>query len=98
MRNENAKELSGRKVLVLGLGDTGLSMAQWLARHGAGLRVADTRERPPALDTLTVSVPGAEVVTGPFKTLRTIKEGDRVKPMSEERRKALEAGEAAASS
>jgi hypothetical protein len=37
------------------------------------------------------------VVTGPFKTLRTIKEGDRVKPMSEERRKALEA-EAAASS
>jgi HlyD family secretion protein len=42
--------------------------------------------------------PGIEVVTGPFKTLRTIKEGDRVRPMSEERRKALEAGEAAASS
>jgi HlyD family secretion protein len=42
--------------------------------------------------------PGVEVVTGPFKTLRTIKEGDRVRPMSEERRKALEAGEAAASS
>lgn len=39
--------------------------------------------------------PGTEVVTGPFKTLRTIKEGDRVKPMSEERRKALEAGDAA---
>jgi HlyD family secretion protein len=36
--------------------------------------------------------PGVEVVTGPFKTLRTIKEGDRVKPMSEERRKSLEAG------
>ncbi|MFI5041992.1 MAG: efflux RND transporter periplasmic adaptor subunit [Acidimicrobiales bacterium] len=42
--------------------------------------------------------PGTDVVTGPFKTLRTIKEGDRVKPMSEERRKALEAGEASASS
>jgi HlyD family secretion protein len=41
--------------------------------------------------------PGAEVVTGPFKTLRTIKEGDRVKRMSAERRKAVEAGEAAAS-
>jgi HlyD family secretion protein len=41
--------------------------------------------------------PGVEVVTGPFKTLRTIKEGDRVKAMSEERRKALEAGEAGAS-
>lgn len=41
--------------------------------------------------------PGVEVVTGPFKTLRTIKEGDRVKAMSEERRKALEAGESGAS-
>jgi HlyD family secretion protein len=39
--------------------------------------------------------PGDEVVTGPFKTLRTIKEGDRVKPISEGRRKALEAGGAA---
>jgi HlyD family secretion protein len=36
--------------------------------------------------------PGAEVVTGPFKTLRTIKEGDRVAPMSEAKRKALETG------
>jgi HlyD family secretion protein len=42
--------------------------------------------------------PGVVVVTGPFKTLRTIKEGDRVKPMSEERRKALESAEAGASS
>jgi len=37
--------------------------------------------------------PGVEVVTGPFKTLRTIKEGDRIKPMSEERRKAVEAAQ-----
>ncbi|HVN74779.1 MAG TPA: efflux RND transporter periplasmic adaptor subunit [Thermoanaerobaculaceae bacterium] len=41
---------------------------------------------------------GTEVVTGPFKTLRTIKDGDRVKPMTEERRKALEAADAAATS
>lgn len=59
-------ELSGKKVLVLGLGETGLSMAQWVTRQGAEVRVADTRERPPALDTLTATVPGAEVVTGPF--------------------------------
>ncbi len=58
--------LSGKTVLVLGLGDTGLSMAQWLARHGARVRVADTRERPPALDALAAAVPGVEVVTGPF--------------------------------
>ncbi len=58
--------LSGKRVLVLGLGETGLSMAQWVARQGATVRVADTRERPPALDTLTATVPDAEVVTGPF--------------------------------
>jgi UDP-N-acetylmuramoylalanine--D-glutamate ligase len=59
--------LSGKRVLVLGLGETGLSMAQWVTRQGATVRVADTRERPPALDTLTATVPDAEVVTGPFK-------------------------------
>jgi HlyD family secretion protein len=41
--------------------------------------------------------PGVEVVTGPFKTLRTIKDGDRVKPMTEERRKALESAQGGAS-
>ena len=58
--------LSGKRVLVLGLGETGLSMAQWVTRQGAAVRVADTRDRPPALDTLTATVPDAEVVTGTF--------------------------------
>jgi UDP-N-acetylmuramoylalanine--D-glutamate ligase len=58
--------VSGKKVLVLGLGDTGLSMAHWLARQGARVRVADTRDRPPAIDALAKAVPDAEVVTGPF--------------------------------
>ncbi len=35
---------------------------------------------------------GENVISGPFKTLRTIKEGDRVKEMSEEKKKALESG------
>jgi hypothetical protein len=34
--------------------------------------------------------PGEEVVTGPFKALRQIKDGDRVKRMSEKERKAAE--------
>ncbi len=38
---------------------------------------------------------GDTVISGPFKTLRTIKEGDRVKEMSEEKRKAAESGEGA---
>jgi len=40
-------ELRGRRVLVLGLGDTGLSAARWAERQGALVRVADTRDRPP---------------------------------------------------
>jgi len=35
---------------------------------------------------------GETVISGPFKTLRTIKEGDKVKAMSEEKRKAVESG------
>ena len=34
-------------MVVLGLGDTGLSMTRWLARHGADVRVADSRAEPP---------------------------------------------------
>ncbi len=40
-------ELRGRRVLVLGLGDTGLSVARWVEKQGATVRVADTRTAPP---------------------------------------------------
>ena len=39
--------LAGKRVLVLGLGDTGLSIARWAERHDARVRVADTRSAPP---------------------------------------------------
>lgn len=53
-------------VLVLGLGESGLAMARWCARHGAQVRVADTREAPANLPTLRAHVPDAEFVGGPF--------------------------------
>jgi UDP-N-acetylmuramoylalanine--D-glutamate ligase len=59
--------LAGRKVLVLGLGDTGLSMARWVARKGADLRVADTRAAPPRMDELRRALPGVRVDCGPFR-------------------------------
>lgn len=40
-------ELQGRRVLVLGLGDTGLSIARWVEARGGQVRVADTRDSPP---------------------------------------------------
>ena len=39
--------LVGRRVLVLGLGDTGLSLARWVEREGGKARVADSRPNPP---------------------------------------------------
>jgi UDP-N-acetylmuramoylalanine--D-glutamate ligase len=51
--------LAGKRVLVLGLGDTGLSVARWAEREGARVRVADTRATPPRSFT-------GDVRLGPF--------------------------------
>jgi UDP-N-acetylmuramoylalanine--D-glutamate ligase len=59
-------ELKGRKVVVLGLGDTGLSMARWLARRGADVRVADTRADPPHAATLARELPRIALARGAF--------------------------------
>ncbi len=57
----------GRHALVLGLGESGLAMAQWLAHCGATMCVADTREAPERLNQLRESVPAAEFVSGAFE-------------------------------
>jgi UDP-N-acetylmuramoylalanine--D-glutamate ligase len=56
----------GKTALVLGLGESGLAMAQWLVRCGARVRVADTRTEPQRLFALRQAVPGAEFVGGAF--------------------------------
>src|SRR5690606_1083961 len=58
--------LTGKSVLVLGLGESGLAMARWCALRGARLRVADSRTAPPGLDALRADAPLAEIVTGSF--------------------------------
>ena len=63
-----AHEWHGKKVLVLGLGDTGLSCLRWLASKGAQVRAADTREAPPALGAAREAVPGIRVDLGEFRT------------------------------
>jgi UDP-N-acetylmuramoylalanine--D-glutamate ligase len=59
-------EWQGKSVLVLGLGDTGLSSVRWLARRGARVRAADTREAPPALGALRLELPQVRVDLGAF--------------------------------
>jgi UDP-N-acetylmuramoylalanine--D-glutamate ligase len=56
----------GKTALVLGLGESGLAMAQWLVRCGARVRVADTRTEPQRLSALREAVPGAEFIGGAF--------------------------------
>ena len=58
---------AGKNALVLGLGETGLSMARFLARRGARVRVADTRDDPPGLAALGKNVPQAELVLGAYR-------------------------------
>lgn len=61
--------LRGKTALVLGMGETGLSMAKWLMRLGARVRAADTREAPPCLEAfrhIVTVVPEGGLFTGAF--------------------------------
>jgi UDP-N-acetylmuramoylalanine--D-glutamate ligase len=58
------KHLADLTILVLGLGDSGLAMAAWCARHGATVRVWDSREQPPRREALALAVPAATLSTG----------------------------------
>ena len=58
--------LQGKTVLVLGMGETGLSMTKWLAYQGSNVRVADSRMAPPNLDAIQRIVPITQVFTGKF--------------------------------
>ena len=56
------KHLANQRVLVLGLGSSGLALARWCGRSGAQVTVADTRSAPPQLQALQTSVPAATFV------------------------------------
>jgi UDP-N-acetylmuramoylalanine--D-glutamate ligase len=58
--------LRGRHVVVLGLGLTGLSLVRYLVRHGAHVRVADTRDAPPNAAALAQAFPHVHLETGPL--------------------------------
>lgn len=58
--------IKDKNILVLGLGDTGLSMARFLLRRGARVSVADSREAPPHATRFHAEFPGVQLSTGPF--------------------------------
>jgi UDP-N-acetylmuramoylalanine--D-glutamate ligase len=59
--------VSGKRVLVLGLGATGVSMIRWLAVHGAKVRAADSRTEPPGIDAVRREFPQLPIDLGPFR-------------------------------
>jgi UDP-N-acetylmuramoylalanine--D-glutamate ligase len=60
-----AQHLQGQRVLILGLGISGIAMARWCVRAGAEVTVADTREAP-YLPALQAELPGVRFVAGEF--------------------------------
>ena len=64
--NYDSLNLSGKKVLVLGLGDTGRSCACWLAARDAQVSVADNRAAPPHAAELAETLPQVSLHTGEF--------------------------------
>ena len=62
-----ALAIKDKQWLVLGLGDTGLSLTRWLTRHGAHVRVADTRPNPPHATKLKRDFAAVDLVTGSYR-------------------------------
>jgi len=56
-----------KKVLVLGLGETGLSLVRGLVAQGARVRAADSRDLPPTFAILRVELPQVEINCGAFR-------------------------------
>ncbi|WP_018151926.1 UDP-N-acetylmuramoyl-L-alanine--D-glutamate ligase [Leeia oryzae] len=55
-----------QRVLVLGMGDSGLSACRWLDAHGATVTVADSRQSPPQLARFQQDMPHMTLHLGPF--------------------------------
>ena len=58
------KEFVRQQTVVIGLGDTGLSVAQHLGKQGIDFKMLDTRSNPPQLAAFKQEYPEIEVHLG----------------------------------
>lgn len=65
---ENMDNLAHKRVLIVGLGQTGFSCARYLSEQGVEVAVTDSREHPPALDELQASYPDIAIFVGGFSS------------------------------
>jgi len=57
---------NARETIVIGLGETGLSVAQYLSKNDIAFTMFDTRSNPPKLQLFRQSFPSAEIYLGEF--------------------------------
>ncbi|WP_415890426.1 UDP-N-acetylmuramoyl-L-alanine--D-glutamate ligase [Neptuniibacter sp. SY11_33] len=57
---------SDKLKVVIGLGQTGLACARYLAAKGERFVVVDSRENPPGMDELSTELPDVKLICGPF--------------------------------
>jgi UDP-N-acetylmuramoylalanine--D-glutamate ligase len=62
-------DVASSKIIVVGLGVTGVSIARYLAELGFDFVLADSRELPPGLDQLHGQFQNIKIVTGAFDEL-----------------------------
>lgn len=62
------KNIQNKKVLILGLGVSGLAMARWCSRFGADVTVVDTRAKPPQYDVFNKILPNAKFICSQFES------------------------------
>jgi len=60
-------QLKNKSVLILGVGETGLSLVRWMLLNGAKVRIADSRNVPPGFADLQASYPQIDARCGVFR-------------------------------
>lgn len=64
MVTQTKQSMADNKALVLGIGQTGASIAAWLARQQRPALFVDSREQPPGLARVRELMPEAEIICG----------------------------------
>ncbi|MDD1644192.1 MAG: UDP-N-acetylmuramoyl-L-alanine--D-glutamate ligase, partial [Methylococcaceae bacterium] len=66
LKKSFALDPQSAKVLVVGLGNTGISVAHYLQKLGFNFAITDSRDKPPLIDEFFQVMPDTPVFTGGF--------------------------------
>ncbi len=68
MKHNLINEWKNKRILLVGLGVTGLSCAKFLYKHSLDFSIVDSRKEPTGIKELNSTMPDVSIVTGAFKT------------------------------